>query len=189
MVDFKTVGSSLISKTGFCLDDIKVSENFGSSKIGWVMFQLHQTGWNLIWFSFTSKKLIEIFAVSVYFLPFLVLSSLLLKLLRLSKSHICSQVLSLLFKMPSLKRNEKIEIFVCGRDYTRKNSWTRRKTWGVLKCSNCNFHIYTSEQLNTHMKQKHFLSKQCSTWWWKANSAVSKRRPQKFKYHKIQNQT
>ena len=189
MVDLKTVENSLISKAGFCLDVIKIFENFGSTQIGWVMFQLHQTGWNQIWFSFTSKKLIEIFAVSVYFFPFLVLSSLLLKLLLLSKSPICSQVLSLLFKMQSLKKNENIENLVCGRDYTCKDAWTRRKTWGALKCSNWNFHIYSSEELNTYIKQKHFLSKQCSTWWWKANSAVSKRHPRKFKFHEIQNQT
>ena len=42
-----------------------------------------------------------------------------------------------------------------GREYTHKDASRHRRTCGVLKCSNCNFYIYSSEELANHFKKKH----------------------------------
>ena len=51
--------------------------------------------------------------------------------------------------MPSLNRNERV---AC---YTHKDASRHRTTCGVLKCSNCNFYTYSSEELANHFKKKH----------------------------------
>ena len=58
--------------------------------------------------------------------------------------------------MPSLNRNERVACFECGREYTHKDASRHRRTCGVLKCSNCNFYTYSSEELANHFKKKHF---------------------------------
>ena len=57
--------------------------------------------------------------------------------------------------MPSLNRNERVACLECGREYTRKDASRHRRTCGVLKCSNCNFYTYSSEELTNHFKKKH----------------------------------
>ena len=57
--------------------------------------------------------------------------------------------------MPSLNRNERIACVECGREYTRLHASRHRKHCGVLKCSNCNFYRYSSEELTNHIKKKH----------------------------------
>ena len=57
--------------------------------------------------------------------------------------------------MPSLNRNERVACLECGRDYTHKDASRHRRTCGVLKCSNCNFYTYSSEELANHFKKKH----------------------------------
>ena len=58
--------------------------------------------------------------------------------------------------MPSLNRNERVACLECGGEYTHKNASRHRRTWCVLKCSNCNFYTYSSEELANHFKKKHF---------------------------------
>ena len=62
--------------------------------------------------------------------------------------------LSLLIEMPSLKRNERLACLECGREYTRLHASRHRRTCVVLKCSNCNFYTYSSEELTYHFKKK-----------------------------------
>ena len=62
---------------------------------------------------------------------------------------------SVLFEMPSLNRSERVACLECGREYTHKDASRHRRTCGVLKCSNCNFHTYSSEELANHFKKKH----------------------------------
>ena len=57
--------------------------------------------------------------------------------------------------MPSLNRNERIACLEYGREYIRFHASRHRKHCGVLKCSNCNFYTYSSEELNNHIKKKH----------------------------------
>ena len=57
--------------------------------------------------------------------------------------------------MPSLNRNERVACLECGREYTHKDASRHRRTCGVLKCSNCNFYTYSSEELANHFKKKH----------------------------------
>ena len=57
--------------------------------------------------------------------------------------------------MPSLNRNEWVACLECGRDYTHKDASRHRRTCGVLKCSNCNFYTYSSDELANHFKKKH----------------------------------
>ena len=56
--------------------------------------------------------------------------------------------------MPSLNRNERVACLECGREYTRKDASRHRRTCGVLKCSNCIFYTYSSEELTNHFKKK-----------------------------------
>ena len=62
---------------------------------------------------------------------------------------------SLLIEISSLNRNERIACLECGREYTRLHASRHRRTCGVLKCSNCNFYTYSSEELTNHFKKKH----------------------------------
>ena len=55
---------------------------------------------------------------------------------------------SLLIEMSSLNRNERVACLECGTS-------SHRRTCGVLKCSNCNFYTYSSEELTYHLKKKH----------------------------------
>ena len=64
-------------------------------------------------------------------------------------------ILSLLIEMSSLNRNERVARLECGRDYTRLHASRHRRTCGVLKCSNCNFHTYSSEELTNLFNKKH----------------------------------
>ena len=57
--------------------------------------------------------------------------------------------------MPSLHRNERVACLKCGREYTRKYASRHCRTCVVLKCSNCNFYTYSSEELTNHFKKKH----------------------------------
>ena len=41
------------------------------------------------------------------------------------------------------------------REYTYLHASRHRKNCGVLKCSNCNFYTYSSEELTNHNKKKH----------------------------------
>ena len=50
-------------------------------------------------------------------------------------------------EMPSLDRNEKVACPEFGRDYTRIDMSRHPRICGVLKCSNCNFYTYSSEEL------------------------------------------
>ena len=59
--------------------------------------------------------------------------------------------------MPSLNRNERVACLECGREYTHKDASRHCRTCGVLKCSNCHFYTYSSEELANHFKKKHFL--------------------------------
>ena len=54
--------------------------------------------------------------------------------------------------MQSLNRNERVACLECGREYIRLHSSRHRD---VLKCSNCNFYTYSSEELTKHFKKKH----------------------------------
>ena len=63
--------------------------------------------------------------------------------------------LSLLIEVPSLKRNERVVCLDCGRENTRKDASRHRKHCDVLKCSNCNFYAYSSEELTNHIMKKH----------------------------------
>ena len=60
-----------------------------------------------------------------------------------------------LIEMPPLNRNEGIAFLECGREYPRLHASGHRKHCGVLKCSNCNFYRYSSEELTNHIKKKH----------------------------------
>ena len=57
--------------------------------------------------------------------------------------------------MSSLNRNERVACLECGREYTQKDASRHRRTCGVLKCSNCNFYTYSSEELANHFKKNH----------------------------------
>ena len=57
--------------------------------------------------------------------------------------------------MPSLNRNERIACLECDREYTHKDASRHRRNGGVLKCMNCEFYTYGSEELNNHFKKKH----------------------------------
>ena len=57
--------------------------------------------------------------------------------------------------MLSLNRNKKVACLESGREYTRLHASRHRRTCGVLKCSNCNFFTYCSEELTNHFKKKH----------------------------------
>ena len=59
--------------------------------------------------------------------------------------------------MPSLNRNERLAGVKCGREYTRKDASRHPRRCGILKCSNCNFYTYSSEELTNHIKKKHSL--------------------------------
>ena len=61
----------------------------------------------------------------------------------------------LLIETPSLNGNEKDACFECGREHARLLALRHRRTCGVLKCSNINFHTYSSEGLTNHFKEKH----------------------------------
>ena len=63
--------------------------------------------------------------------------------------------LFLLIEMPSLNRNERIACLECGREYTRLHASRPWKHCGVLKCSNCNFYTYSSEELTNQIKKKY----------------------------------
>ena len=65
------------------------------------------------------------------------------------------QLLYLLTEMPPLSRNGRVVCLVCGRDFTRSEA--SRNRCGVLKCSNCSFSTYSSEELNVHTEKKHFI--------------------------------
>ena len=56
--------------------------------------------------------------------------------------------------MPLLNRNKIIACLECGRDYTCKDASRHRKHCDVLKCSNCNFYTFSSEELTNHIKMK-----------------------------------
>ena len=58
--------------------------------------------------------------------------------------------------MSSLNRNERGACLECGREKTHKDASRHRRTCGVLKCSNCNFYTYSSEELANHFKKKHY---------------------------------
>ena len=62
---------------------------------------------------------------------------------------------SIPIEMPSLNRNKKVACLEFGREYTRLHASRHRRTCGVLKCSNCNFYTYSSEELTNHFKKKH----------------------------------
>ena len=64
-------------------------------------------------------------------------------------------ILNLPFNFSLLNRNERVACLECGRDYTHKDASRHRRTCGVLKCSNCNFYTYSSEELANHFKKKH----------------------------------
>ena len=57
--------------------------------------------------------------------------------------------------MPSLNRNERVACLECGREYTHKDASRHRRRCGVLKCSNCTFYTYSSEELANNFKKKH----------------------------------
>ena len=57
--------------------------------------------------------------------------------------------------MPSLNRNVRVACLEGGRENTHKNASRHCRTCGVLKCSNCNFYTYSSEELANHFKKKH----------------------------------
>ena len=115
------------------------------------IFQLHQKEWIAFWFSFTLKRIgQEICSFYLLLFYFWVYSCLLLKFLVLSKSLIGSPVLFLFIEM---SRNERVSCFEYGRDYTRKNASRHRRTYGVLKCPNCNFHTYSREELSINIKK------------------------------------
>ena len=57
--------------------------------------------------------------------------------------------------MPSLNRNKRVACLECGSEYTHKDASRHRRTCGVLKCSNCNFCTYSSEELANHFMKKH----------------------------------
>ena len=57
-------------------------------------------------------------------------------------------------KMPLLNRNKRNACLECGREYTRKDASRHRKHCDVLKCSNCNFYTFSSEELTNHIKMK-----------------------------------
>ena len=57
--------------------------------------------------------------------------------------------------MPSLNRNERVACLECGREYTRLHASRHRRTCEVLKCSNCNFCTYSSEDLTNQFMKKH----------------------------------
>ena len=61
-----------------------------------------------------------------------------------------------LIEMPSLNRNERVACLECGREYTHKDASSHRRTCGVLKCLNCNFYTYSSEELFYHFKKRHY---------------------------------
>ena len=63
-------------------------------------------------------------------------------------------ILSLLIEMSSLNRNENVARLECGRDYTRLHASRHRRTCGVSKCSNSNFHTYSIEELTNLFKKK-----------------------------------
>ena len=51
--------------------------------------------------------------------------------------------------------HSRVACLECGREYTHKDASRHRRTCGVLKCSNCNFDTYSSEELANHFKKKH----------------------------------
>ena len=57
-------------------------------------------------------------------------------------------------EMPLLNRNKIIACLECGREYTCKDASRHRKHCNVLKCSNCNFYTFSSEELTNHIKMK-----------------------------------
>ena len=57
--------------------------------------------------------------------------------------------------MPSLNRKERVACLECGREYIRLQASKHRRTCGILKCSNCKFYTYSSEELTNHFKKKH----------------------------------
>ena len=57
-------------------------------------------------------------------------------------------------EMPLLNRNKRIACLECGREYTRKDASRDRKHCDVLKCSNCDFYTFSSEELTNNIKMK-----------------------------------
>ena len=78
-------------------------------------------------------------------------------------------------EMPLPNRNKRIACLECGREYTRKDASRHRKHCDVLKCSNCNFYTFSSEELTNHIKKK-----QCQY-----NVKVCARQSQKTLHEKV----
>ena len=57
--------------------------------------------------------------------------------------------------MSSLNKNERVACLECGREYNHKDASRHRRTCGGLKCSNCNFYTYSSEELANYFKKNH----------------------------------
>ena len=62
--------------------------------------------------------------------------------------------LFLFIEMPLPNGNKRIAFLECGREYTRKDASRHRNHCDVLKCSNCNFYTFSSEELTNHIKKK-----------------------------------
>ena len=64
-------------------------------------------------------------------------------------------ILNLPYFFYLLNRNERIACLEFSTEYTRLHASRHRKHCGVLKCSNCNFYTYSSEDFDNHIKEKH----------------------------------
>ena len=61
--------------------------------------------------------------------------------------------LKFFLEMPSVNINERVICLEYGREHTRKDASRDRRTCGVLKCPNCNFSTYRSDELTNDFKK------------------------------------
>ena len=119
------------------------------------IFQLHQIGWNPLWFCFRLKIIVRE-SCCFYLLLFIFwsYSSLLLKNFGILKFSNHFHVLLLLFRKHSMSKNKKIGCSVWCRDAESEDASRQRKTCGVSKCPKCNFSTNSTRKLNIHIKNK-----------------------------------
>ena len=127
----------------------------------WLIAKILKTAW-LDWIRFISARLnsesiLIFFHVKNNWLRILLFLFIFIHFFRLCNFSFLNfwDILNLPYFFYLLIRNERIACLEFSTEYTRLHASRHRKHCGVLKCSNCNFYAYSSEDFDNHIKEKH----------------------------------